>query len=74
MPWITGSSGRPRADLNQSKQDCRLLIWIAVVNSMLKEAEKGLTNLSQKPNNIFTLTKSIKKDGKDFKEEICIRG
>ena len=41
---------------------------------MLKEAEKESTNLSQKPNNIFTLTKFMKKDGKDIEEEIYMRG
>ena len=34
-------------------------------NSMTKEAEKKSTKLTEKPNNIFTLLKFMKKDGKD---------
>ena len=33
---------------------------------MRKEAEKELTKLNKKPNNIFTLVKFTKKDGKDI--------
>ena len=40
---------------------------------MRKEAEKELTKLNKKPNNIFTL-KFMKKDGKDIEEGRCIRG
>ena len=37
-----------------------------VANSMRREAEKELTKLNQKSNNIFTLVKFMKKDGKDI--------
>ena len=37
-----------------------------VANSMRKEAEKELTKLNEKPNNIFTLVKFMKKDGKNI--------
>ena len=37
-----------------------------IANFMTKEAEKELTKLNKKPNNIFTLVKFIKKDGKVF--------
>ena len=37
-----------------------------VGNSMRKEAEKELTKLNKTPNNIFTLVKFMKKDGKDI--------
>ena len=42
------------------------LAKIVVGNSMRKEAEKKLTKLNDKPNNIFTLEKFIKKDTKDI--------
>ena len=45
-----------------------------VANSMRKEAEKELTKLNKKPNNIVTLVKFIKKDGKDIEEGRCMRG
>ena len=44
-----------------------------VVNSTRKEAEKELTKLNKKPNNIFTLVKFMKKDKKDI-EGRCMRG
>ena len=44
-----------------------------VANSMKKEAEKELTKLNKKPNNIFTLVKFIKSDGKDIKEGRCMK-
>ena len=37
-----------------------------VANSMRKKAEKELTKLNKKTNNIFTLVKFMKKDGKDI--------
>ena len=44
-----------------------------VANSTRLEAEKELTNLSLKPNNISKLMKCMKKDGKDIGGR-CIRG
>ena len=45
-----------------------------VSNSMRKEAEKKLTKLNKKKtNNIFTLVKFMKKDGKDIGDR-CMRG
>ena len=44
-----------------------------VANSMRKEAEKELTKLNTKPNNIFTLVKFMKKDGKDIEGGRCMR-
>ena len=41
---------------------------------MRKEAEKELAKLNKKPNNIFTLEKFMKKDGKDIEGERCMRG
>ena len=41
---------------------------------MRKEAEKRLTKLNKKPNNILTLVKFMKKDGKDIEEGRCKRG
>ena len=46
----------------------------AVANSMMKEAEKESTKLNEKPNNMFTLVKFMKKDGKGIKEGRCMRG
>ena len=37
-----------------------------VANSTKKEAEEELTKLNIKPNNILTLVKFIKSDGKDI--------
>ena len=45
-----------------------------VANSMRKEAEKELTKLNEKPNNIFTLVKFMKKDGKDIERGSYIKG
>ena len=45
-----------------------------VANSMRKEAEKELTKLNKKTNNIFTLVEFIKKDGKDVEGGRCMRG
>ena len=44
-----------------------------VANSMKKEAEEELTKLNKKPNNIFTLVKFIKSDGKDIEEGRCMK-
>ena len=41
---------------------------------MRKEAEKELTKLNKKPNNIFTLVKFTKKDGKDNEGDRCMKG
>ena len=41
----------------------------AIANSVRKGAEKELTNLNLKPNNIFKVKKFVKKDGKDIKGE-----
>ena len=41
---------------------------------MRKQAEKELTKLSEKPNNIFTLVKFIKKVGKGIEGGRCMRG
>ena len=45
-----------------------------VANSMRKEAEKELTKLNQKRNNIFSLVKFMNKDGKDIEGSRCMRG
>ena len=45
-----------------------------VANSMKKEAEEEVTKLNKKPNNVFTLVKFIKSDGKDIKGDRCTRG
>ena len=45
-----------------------------IANFMKKEAEKELTKLNEKPNNIFTLVKFMKKDGKDIEGDRCVRG
>ena len=45
-----------------------------VANSMRKEAEKELTKLNKKPNNICTLVKFVKKDVKDIEGDRCMRG
>ena len=45
-----------------------------VANSMRKEAEKELTKLNKKQNNIFTLVMFMKKDGKDIEGGRCMRG
>ena len=41
---------------------------------MKKEAQKELTKLNKIPNNIFTLVKFMKKDGKDIERGRCMRG
>ena len=41
---------------------------------MRKQAEKELTKLNKKPNNIFTLVKFLKKDRKDIEKGRCMRG
>ena len=41
---------------------------------MRKKAEKKLTKLNEKPNNIFTRVKLMKKDGKDIEESKRMRG
>ena len=45
-----------------------------VANAMRKEAEKELTKSNKKPNNIFTLVKFMKKDGKDIERDRCMIG
>ena len=40
-----------------------------IVNAMEKEAEKELAKLNEKPINIFTLRKFMKKMGKIMKEK-----
>ena len=45
-----------------------------MVANSIKKAEKELTKLNKKSNNIFTLVKFIKKDGKDIKGGRCMRG
>ena len=45
-----------------------------VANSMKKEAEKELTKLNKQLNNIFTLVKFMKKDGKDIEGGRYMRG
>ena len=45
-----------------------------IADSMRKEAEKKLTKLNEKPNNIFTLVKFTKKDGKDIEGCRQMRG
>ena len=44
-----------------------------VANSMKKEAEEVLTKLNKKPNNIFTLVKFIKSEGKDIEGGRCVK-
>ena len=41
---------------------------------MRKEAKKELTKLNKKANNIFTLVKFMKKDGKAVEEDRCMKG
>ena len=41
---------------------------------MRREAEKELTKWNKKPNNICTLVKFMKKDGKDIEGGRCMRG
>ena len=45
-----------------------------VANFMRKETEKELAKLNKNPNNIFTLVKFMKNDGKDIEGGKCIRG
>ena len=45
-----------------------------VANSMWTKAQKELTKLNKKPNNIFTLVKFIKKDAGNIEEGRCMRG
>ena len=45
-----------------------------VANSMRKGAEKELTKLNKKPNNIFTLVKFMKNDGRHIEKGRCMRG
>ena len=45
-----------------------------VANSMRKETKRELKKLNKKPNNIFSLVKFIKKDGKDIEGGRCMRG
>ena len=40
---------------------------------MREEAEKELTKLNKKPNNIFILVKFMKKDRKDIEGGRCMR-
>ena len=40
---------------------------------MRKETEKDFKKLNKKPNNIFTLVKFMKKDGKDIQGDKCMR-
>ena len=44
-----------------------------VANSMKKEAEEEITKLNKKTNNIFTLVKFIKSDGKDIEGGRCMK-
>ena len=41
---------------------------------MRKDAEKELTKLNEKPNNIFTLVKFMKKDGQNIEGVRCMKG
>ena len=63
-----------RSKYNKAKYKIKNLAKKLVANSKRKEAEKELTNLNENPNNIFTLIKFIKKDGKDIEGIRCIRG
>ena len=45
----------------------------AVANSMKKEAEKDLTKLNEKPNNIFILVKFVNKTERDVEGGRCMR-
>ena len=45
-----------------------------VANSMRKEAEKELTQLNKKPNNIFTVVKFTIKHGKGIEGGRCMKG
>ena len=40
---------------------------------MRKQAKKELTTLNEKPNNILTLVKFVKKGGKDIEGDRCMR-
>ena len=50
------------------------LAKMVVANFMRKEAENELIKLNKKPNNIFTLVKFMKKDGKDIEGGRRMRG
>ena len=45
-----------------------------VASFMRKEAQKELTKLNKKSNNIFTLVKFMKKDKKSIEGSRCMRG
>ena len=63
---------------NQSEENkakyMKNLATKVVVNSLRKEAEKELTELNEKRNNIFTLVKFIKKEEKYIEEGRYMRG
>ena len=59
-----------RSEENKAKYNIKNQTKKAVANSMRKEAEK----VNKKPNNIFTLVKFTKKDGKNIEGGICLRG
>ena len=45
-----------------------------VAKAMKEAAEQELRELSEHPNKVFKLVKSMKKDGKDFEGGRCMRG
>ena len=45
-----------------------------VTKAMKEAAERELRELSEHPNKVFKLVKSIKKDGKDVEGGRCMRG
>ena len=51
-----------------------ITVTILSIETMRIEAEKELTELNKKPNNIFTLEKFMKKNGKDIEEGRCMKG
>ena len=56
-----------RSEENKSKyKNIKNRTEKVVANSMRKETQKELAKLNKKLNNIFTLVKFIKKDGKDL--------
>ena len=62
-----------RSEENRGRYNIKNQTKKVVANSKRKEAKKELTKLNEKPNNIFTLVKFMKKDGKDTEGSRCMR-
>ena len=73
--WHIKKMCENQSEENKAKhKNIKELAKKVVANSMRKEAEKELTKLNEKPNNVFTLVKFMKKDGKDIEGRRCMRG